>query len=314
MALAHLGLGVAALWRKLVYGSIGAIVGSTVVYCEYSTELQVLDWFYLQIDISIERTASAAVVAVHHHVAVRVAVIDIPVGTYRRVVVAVGIIYGYDGRCRERTAQIVVVDVARVHATAVLVHKTDVLADGNQAVEHLVLRVGTQVIPLIIRYVGTANKTVLPCIASRDRISGDLAATGKCQAVACGQGTVVYSLVYPVGVVHVAVGITDGAERSPVYGRHARVEASLVHDLHVLGRVEHVELAGKCLPANISVVGNLAGTFFSALGGNENHTVGSLRTVDGSRGCILQHVDALDIGRVEGGDVTGHTVDKVERL
>ena len=68
-------------------------------------------------------------------------------------------------------------------------------------------------------------------------------------------------------------------------------------------------------PANITVVVHTDLAFLTLFGGDENHTVGSSRTVDGTTGSILQHVDTLNVGRVQVVDVTtAHTVNNVERL
>ena len=54
----------------------------------------------------------------------------------------------------------------------------------------------------------------------------------------------------------------------------------------------------------------------TALGRDNNHTVSGTRTVDGSRRSILQHLDGLDVGRVERVEILSrcHTVNHVERV
>ena len=71
--------------------------------------------------------------------------------------------------------------------------------------------------------------------------------------------------------------------------------------------------AGHALPAPIGIETDHRLAFATALRGDEHYTVGCLCTIDGCRGGILQHVDALDVCRVERCDVTAHTVDEVER-
>ena len=52
----------------------------------------------------------------------------------------------------------------------------------------------------------------------------------------------------------------------------------------------------------------------SLLGGDDDDTVGTCRTIDGGRGGILEHLDALDVVGVEVGDgAAAHTVDDEER-
>ena len=314
VALAHAFLGLSALRREAVGGSVRPVVGCSVAYGKDGLELEVLYRLHLHVCVGVEVSAAAAVVAVHHHRSVRVAVVDVPVGTCSVVIAAVGSVYGHDGRSRECRAQVVVVYVARAHVAAVLPHKAHVLANGDESVVHLVLGVGAEVIPFIIRDVLSSDNAVLTGISARDDICRRLAAAGERQVVARCQCAVIDGIVYPVGVVYVSVGIMYGVERSPVDGRHAGVEPCLVHDAHVFARVEHVKLAAHGLPAYIPVVRDLACAFLSALCRDENHAVGSLRAVDGGRGGILEHVDAFDVGRVEVGDVTGDAVDEIERL
>ena len=63
------------------------------------------------------------------------------------------------------------------------------------------------------------------------------------------------------------------------------------------------------------IIGNRHFTSLTLFGSYENHTVCSSRSVDGTRCSILQHVDTLDVGRVQVVDVTAsHTIDNIKRL
>ena len=73
-----------------------------------------------------------------------------------------------------------------------------------------------------------------------------------------GQCAVLNSLVNPVGVIHVAVGVVYRVKRSPVNGRETAVQTSLIHNSHILLCIKHLELASYGLPTHISVVGDLA--------------------------------------------------------
>ena len=75
-----------------------------------------------------------------------------------------------------------------------------------------------------------------------------------------------------------------------------------------------MELTPDRLPASKAVVRDFAGTFLTALGGDQHDTIGSLRSVDSSRSCIFQHVDTFDIGRIQCGNVTAYTIYKIKRL
>ena len=212
MTLAHFACGDCALRGKLVFRRIRTIVGSTVADAVDRTELQVLDRFYLHINIGIQRSVLALVITVHHHHSIRITVIHVPVGTYRRVVIAVGIINGDNRRSRECAAQVVIPNVSGIHAARVFIDKAHVLTDCHQSVPHFVLRIGTEVIPLIIRNIRAADQTVLTGVTSRNGISGCFGTTRKGQAMAGCQSTIINGLVNPISVMYIAVGIVNRVE------------------------------------------------------------------------------------------------------
>ena len=67
------------------------------------------------------------------------------------------------------------------------------------------------------------------------------------------------------------------------------------------------------LPTLVSIEADHGTAVLTALRGNEHHTVGRLRTIDGGRGSVLQHVDALDVGRIERSDVATDAVYNIKR-
>ena len=79
--------------------------------------------------------------------------------------------------------------------------------------------------------------------------------------------------------------------------------------------VEQVELAGElaCLPVGVEFHLQLA--CLCRFRGDDDYTVTTLRTIDGSQGGVLQDVDGLDVCRGNIVDVVGdETVDHEERL
>ena len=86
--------------------------------------------------------------------------------------------------------------------------------------------------------------------------------------------------------------------------------------LSVLLGIEHFHLVGVGLYGNAGVEVNLNLAFLTLLGGDDDHTVGSTRTVDTGRGGILQHLDALDVVTIQfvHARLRGHTVDDVQRV
>ena len=95
----------------------------------------------------------------------------------------------------------------------------------------------------------------------------------------------------------------------------ARVDADEVHHVHILLGSQHLGQTVDIAPTHVAVVAHLDLTSLTLLSGHEDHTIGSSRTVDGAGCSVLQHVNTLDVGRVQVVDVTtGHTVDNVQRL
>ena len=106
--------------------------------------------------------------------------------------------------------------------------------------------------------------------------------------------------VLPVGVTTIVIAVVQ------VVLPHIAADIVGCGDIEFLGN--HVE----CHVAVVTDVGALG--LAATLGGDDDHTVGSLRTVDGGSGCVAEHVDALDVIGSHHRDVhTGDTVDDVVR-
>ena len=106
----------------------------------------------------------------------------------------------------------------------------------------------------------------------------------------------------PVGAFPSCIHLIDDALRNntfPVQRISRCIKVQLVHNLHVLLGIQRGRTLGGVAPSDISVVRSLNLTNLSLLGGHQNHTVGSTGTIDGSRGGVLQHVDALDVSGVQ---------------
>ena len=108
---------------------------------------------------------------------------------------------------------------------------------------------------------------------------------------------VVVAQVVVVGVQSVVhIGLPEGT--SPLAG---------IHRLNLVG-IERGGHRGVEVDLHLAVL--------ALLGGDDDHTVGSTRTVDRGRGGILQHLDALDVVTVQlvHAGLGGHTVDDVQRV
>ena len=84
----------------------------------------------------------------------------------------------------------------------------------------------------------------------------------------------------------------------------------------IIGSAGHITLLPCTLPAVRKIIVNLRLAYLTLLGGNEYYTIGSTGTIDSTRSSILQHLDTLDITRVEIVETTldRHAVYDVERI
>ena len=114
-------------------------------------------------------------------------------------------------------------------------------------------------------------------------------------------------------VGHLGKNVSRNISR-PIQRSTIRVVVILVKDGHVLLGIEQLRTLVNVRPADSTIVTEFNLTSLTLLGGHEDHTVSSTCTVDGSRSSILQHVDALDIVRVDAVKATTcHTVNHIER-
>ena len=155
----------------------------------------------------------------------------------------------------------------------------------------------------------TADDTVLRVVSSREVVLHGIAGATDADIVVHHRRVVVEHEVLPVGARAILVG--GGVARCT-----AGVDQSLIHHRGILRSVENVALLPFALPAIREVVVDAGLTELTALGGDEHHTVGSTRTVDGARGSILQHLHALNVGGVDHvkAALNRHTVDDIQRV
>ena len=95
------------------------------------------------------------------------------------------------------------------------------------------------------------------------------------------------------------------------------VETSILAELRERGAVHHRILVEDLLETDISVVGHLGGCTLIALGCcDDDHTVGTTGTVDGSGGSILQDIHRLDVGGVDIRKLSheGDTIEHYQRV
>ncbi len=124
-------------------------------------------------------------------------------------------------------------------------------------------------------------------------------------------------LVEPVGIgvvleVVVAIGsesVASGYGNAGVCGSNAQIAAVL------LGVGQVVDILLNLVYAEIAFVVDLQGlVFLTALGRDDDHTVGGAAAVDGACRCVFQHLDGLNVVRREVADrrTHRHAVDDIQ--
>ena len=132
-------------------------------------------------------------------------------------------------------------------------------------------------------------------------------------------GIVVEEQLLPVGAEAldgIAIGIRQVIGVG-VEGCLSAVDILLILKNGVVRSTGYVTVLPGCLPAIREIVVDLCLTHLTLLGGDEYHTVGSARTIDGTRGSIFQHLDTLDIIRVHRLQtvlVGWHAVNNIKRV
>ena len=100
----------------------------------------------------------------------------------------------------------------------------------------------------------------------------------------------------------------------PVQRRNTVIEVGFISNCHELLRIERVGHLIYVLPTVIHVVTELYLARLTLFGRNQDNTISGTRTINSSRSSIFEHIDRLNICRVERIDVaTGHTVNHIQR-
>ena len=124
-----------------------------------------------------------------------------------------------------------------------------------------------------------------------------------------------------IGTVQVLVGLQLCLRAVAIHrrvGRGTIVGIFIGRPIHIspLVGIEQVETALIGLEREGSVEGDVGLALLGALGGDDDDTIGSLCTIDRSRGSVLEHLDALNVVAAENGtDVFArhHSVNHIER-
>ena len=116
------------------------------------------------------------------------------------------------------------------------------------------------------------------------------------------QGVLVFILLEPVGTFPTLIYLVENLLRNkaaPVGSGSVSIEVGLIDNLHVLLSINSTRHLVGVRPTYETIILYLNLTGLTLLGGYQNHTIGSTGTIDGSRGGILQYIDALDIIRIQ---------------
>ena len=300
----HLGDG-AALQAEGIDSLVGGVAGELEVRREVDLILEPLQDFELCIDVNENtRLLARAVhqIAVDH--AERILVVhDVAVvAAIAAEHVGIILLQGRDGR--HDTGDIAAAKVA-VGQQVVVVGSDNVGSGGETALGEVQLA-----LDIVALEVTAFDRAVAVVHADAGVVLRVLAAALHGDVVVLDEG-IVEEDVLPVIV------LLFGEVLSHVLGRKAVGCAGFRGNLGPLGGVEHGEFLGRVRDTEVERgvdLGHAVGVG-AALGGDDHHTVGGAGTINGGRGGIFQHVNALDIVGV---DIVQrahvHAVHDVERL
>ena len=194
---------------------------------------------------------------------------------------------------------------AAVGPEGLLVDALHVHVDGQMVVQELRREAEVGVDALVVAQLGGR----LVQVVAEAHAERELAAAVHAEVVVRGDTDTV-DLILPVGV--------GRAEQEGIFGM------ILVHRLAELVAAHHVEGGDVLLGADAAVVGHLDRAAAAFLRGDDDDAVGSAGAVDGGRGGVLQHGEALDVVGVDRGERIahagtaftghGHAVDDDERV
>ena len=217
--------------------------------------------------------------------------------------------------------------------TLCAVHR-EVLADDYLAVEQLVVGIGTCRKAVELRVLDGSHVAVVACreecraflaaIAHREVVllhhsrAGDfLEPVGVAEA---NGGSFVEKHIHSHAVEHGDAGLVvapvEVIAQRVVVGIEAVVDRCLPESASPLAGIHGFDLVGVERSSHAGIEVHLHLALLAFLGGDDDDAVGCARTIDRCRGCILEHLDRLDVVAVElvHTCLCGHSVDDVERV
>ena len=199
--------------------------------------------------------------------------------------------------------------ITRRHRTAIVIKVTGQAKGHLSSLGHVDIDVGTHgvflTVDIVVEAVAMVNleHTAILSVGTRDIIGSHLTTTADRNI---GTGTVRYVLEQHVVPVVGRIDKTVGTGLTSLLNlvlavdeviniqRTARNQ-SVVVTLHIGYRVSQLNLAERALERVLDTAEDLGGTFLTALGGNEDYTVSTAGTVEGSCRGVFQDRETLDI-------------------
>ena len=214
------------------------------------------------------------------------------------------LIHGHVDGALER-AVVVVLAGQRAHAQHVVETNVGALGDAvaivggeseSEPLAHHLVEVSAHAHAIISL---SRNHGLVVVVARAEAVAAALRAAGDAHVVIVAHARLV-EVVLPVGVGLVA--LLEGV----------LIESGLLAHLGKRGAVHHGIAVEERLEAHVAVVAHLGRRALAALhGGDDDHAVGTARTVDGGCRGVLQDVHRLDVGGVDVGELP-HEGDAVE--
>ena len=161
-------------------------------------------------------------------------------------------------------------------------------------------RIDTEVIALIVAYLLATNNTFLIHITKRHCIGRSFTTTSDTQRIALYLCIVLKHRTYPISINQVTISIINTLERRPIIGLTARIDTFLIHNSHVLLRIKQFSFSSNSLPTLIGIKTDFCTTSLTTLCCDKNNTIGSLSTINSSRSGVLQDIDTLNVGWIQG--------------
>ena len=156
------------------------------------------------------------------------------------------------------------------------------------------VRIHTVIITLVVRVVG---QTRLVQIVERQEVAARLRTAVHAQRMLGDIGWLI-DFAQPV-VIDMMVGVGTILGRKNIIFRifqgRTGIEQGFIYHLHILAGTDALRLHGAVLESDGTVIRYRQLPFLPSLRGYEDYTVGGTRTIDRSRGRILQHRDILNL-------------------